>query len=125
MLADDAPGQLGEQVALELEPFRGGLDHQLARAQLGELRSALEASPSGIGFGVRPAAALDAPLQLFANLRHSTVESLRDGVVQQRASARPAGQLRDSCAHRAGAGDPDDLGGAHCPARRITAGSVR
>ncbi len=103
---DDLPGELREQLALELQPLRHGLDHQLGGGELGRARRpAHRPRLRGRRRIARQPAALDAARERGGDALGSRRERRGHRVVQQRPGPGAAGQLGDPGAHRAGAED--------------------
>ena len=99
--------QLDEQLPLELEPLRRGLDHQLAGTQVLEAWSRLQPVSRVICLLWGQPLAFHPSLQLGDDVLGSPLERFWNGIVQQRSGAGQAGQLSDPGAHGAGAGDAD------------------
>ncbi|MEK6252518.1 MAG: hypothetical protein AABM43_11345 [Actinomycetota bacterium] len=102
-------GQLGEQLLLEREILRRGLDHQLAAGQVLESRGRSQKVSGALGFLAAPSPSLDPLFEGGAQPLHSGGQRLGDRIVQPRLEAPQAGDLSDAGAHRAGADDADAL----------------
>ena len=111
-----------EQLSLELEPLRRGLDHQLGVGEVLERGRGDEPGDGLRGLLGAQAAALDASVELGLDPLHPALERLRCRVVQERPRAGQAGQLGNARAHRAGARDSDRLAG---PASALTPARAR
>ena len=111
LVGDDAVRQPREQLVLELQALGRRLDHQLARGKILERGSRLQPVASRRRLRIAQSATLDAPVQLGPDPLEPPAERLRDRVVQQRAGTGQTAELSDPGAHRAGAGDSDDVWG--------------
>ena len=116
-----------EQLQLQFQPLRRGLDHELGRRELPEVREGLDAPARRVGLRSPHPALLHLAVERGLGRPQAALERLGHRVVEQRPGARDRGELRDARAHRPRAEHADGPGwggrgaGRHLHRRNIAA----
>ena len=121
------PVQLAEELSLDLEVLEGGLDHELARAQVGELGRQREPAECGIFLLLGQAPLFDAPGEVVVDRPARALAELLGDIAPDDLDAGLKADLRDPGTHGAEPdhADPGDLHGARSYALRAPSSRAR